>query len=970
MSFLSFFNYPIGSVIRNKRRSLFAIAGIVIALSLISGSWIAVDSSGMGLLRSRLDKIPVDFVAWGRTSPLHGVNESYVAERIAVIESVDDVVDATAFGTGSGWYYSNSLGETLEDDTPWLYNYSGTLMFLSQDYGRFFSAFHVDGELPDPGTVAIPGYVADQLNLTVGDNIICRIENWIGETDPWGNYTYTTLYLNLSFEISKIWTQDKSSWSDDYYWSYVDHSDDPGWIDFKSVYNPVVFNLADLPLVDVPATAFMEHWGPTVSYYIWVDRDNIIDLADLQGSLDRLEQLKIQLDRIGMRYDFMVNDSELVYPLYDLIPRMEGIKPLFVALSLPVVALGAYLSIVGIDLGISERKREIAILKSRGASNRQVFTSLLTESFLLGTFAGVLGLVLGVLVSRFLLDAATIFSYEGEGSAIASDFMISEWTIIYSVLFGIALMTASSYRPYKKISKADVKEALHYYSPTVVQIDYKPRMDIIFLSLSIISILSIWVGFDWTDNLQNVSWITRLILSILILVGIVIFPLMPFLLSLSVIRLLTRGSRKLYSKLTFIVRPWTKELHYLVEKNIVRNPRRASNLCLIIALSLAFGLFISVTMESTMRYQENLIQFEVGADIKTQSDYYWGGAPEQLNPAILEEIGSVEGVESHSLYEAGRVSYGYYGGYYGGQTIAFDALAYEDTVHPDGFYFVEGGRGSLEDLADLNGTVLITQWIAEDYGISVGDDIPLMLDLTNYSSGFYAYKFVNYWGYVIGIVKSLPGLESYSIYMDKSALDFVPAQNRTEIVSAYGAFVEVLDGYEQAAVADDIDHVFTDAGMSPYSITVDERMEELNNDPAFRALTDFLYMEYVLSVAIMTIGVGILIFVAVNDREKELASIMARGSSAGQIRKILMGESFTLMVLGLIVGASVGLLTAYLFQSLYAGESSVVPREMLFTWISAVIVVASVGALIVASLVATSRAGKIKLAEVLRIRGG
>jgi len=967
MSTLSFFRYPFGSVVRNKRRSLFAIAGIVIALSLISGSWIAVDSSGLGLLRARLSQIPVDFVGWDRTSPNHGFNESYVAERLEAIEEVKYVTESTAYALGQGWYYANSLGESMESE--WGGNFSGNLFFLSEDHGPFFSALRVDGEMPDPGTVAIPGFVADSLNLTVGDDLTCRYERWSPSYDEWGNLTYTIEDLNLSFSISQVWTQDKSWFYDDNWYPY-EHYGDPGWIDIRGIPNPVVFNLADMPLVDVPASVFEPTWGPSGSYFIWIDRDKVIDLADLKGTLGRLQQLKFQLDRVGMRFDFYVSDSDLAYPLEELIPRIEGIKPLFAALSLPVVALGVYLSVVGVDLGISERKREIAILKSRGASNRQVFVSLTMESLLLGTFAGALGLLLGVIVSRFLLNVATVFSYQGEGSALTGDFMITSSTVIASVLFGVGLMLLSSYRPYKKVSKTDVKEALHYYSPSVVQLDYKPRTDIILLSLSIISILSIWVGYDWTSNLQDASWITRLILGILIIIGILIFPLMPFLLSLSVIRLLTRGSRKLYAKLTFIVKPWTKELHYLVDRNIVRNPRRASSLCLIIALSLAFGLFISVTMESTMRYQENLIEYEVGADIKVESSYYGGDTGRETDPSLLTEISSVKGVESYSIFEVVRVSYSYYGGYYGGQSAAIDALTYKETVNPDKFYFVEGGRGSLDDLASFNGSVLISNWVAEDFGVSVGDEIPLALYLTDYSDGYYDYTYINYWGYVVGIVKSLPGLESYGLYMDRSAIDFLPAENRSEAVAAYGAFVDVADGYDQATVADDVESVFTEAGMYPYTITVDERMEDLNNDPAFRALTDFLYMEYVLSVVIMTIGVGILIFVAVNDREKELASIMARGSSAGQIRKILMGESFTLMVLGLAVGASVGLLTAYLFQTLYSGESSVVPREVLFTWISAMIIVASVGALIIASLVATSRAGKIKLAEVLRIRGG
>ena len=971
MSVLSFFKYPFGSVVRNTRRSLFAIAGIVIALSLISGSWIAVDSSGMGLLRSRLDQIPVDFLAADLNTPSHGFTETYAANKMAAIEAVDDVVDTTAYAYGGPWFYANSKGETYKSD--WGDNYSGTTVFLSEDYGSFFSSYHIDGGLPDPGTVAISAYVADHLNLTIGDSLICRNEKWTGTYDEWGNYTSSITYLNLTFSISQIWRQDKSALNlDDYYWRDYEHMDDQRWVSISEFMNPVVFRLDDLPLVDGPATLLEFSWWPSYMYMIWVDRDALIDLADLRGTVRRVEQLGEQLDRQGMLYGFTVYQSALVGPLESLDEQMAGIKPLFVALSLPVIALGAYLSIVGVDLGANERKREIAILKSRGASNKQVFTSLIMESFMLGAIAGIMGLVLGILVSRFLLDVATAFSYQGEGNAVVSDFMISQGTVIWSVLFGVALMLFSSYRPFKKISKTDVKEALHYYSPSVAQIDYKPRTDIIMLSLSIISIFSVWVGLEWVSEMQDVSWITRLILTIMILIGVMVFPLMPFLLSLSVIRLLTRGSRKLYAKLTFIVKPWTKEVHYLVDKNIVRNPRRASNLCVIIALALAFGLFISVTMESTMRYQEDLIKFEVGSDVKTDASMSWQVQLDRFNPALLETISAVEGVDSFALYENVRVSYGYYGGYYYGNAVAIDASDYKKTVRPDGFYFVDGGTEMLDDIAAINGTVLIVQWMAEMYGFDVGDPIPLIMDLTDYYSYYYQEKHINYIGRVAGIVKSLPGLQDVGIFMDKSSLDFVPEQNRSEMVNGYGSFVDVASGYDQGEVADGVERVFVNAGLAPSSTTVDDKMEELRSDDAYQALTDYLYMEYVLSVVIMTIGVGILIFVAVNDREKELASIMARGSSASQIRKMLMGESFTLMTLGLIVGASVGLLTAFLFQSLYGmgGDSSIVPRGILFTWISAAIVIASIVALILASLLATSRAGKIKLAEVLRIRGG
>ena len=77
------------------------------------------------------------------------------------------------------------------------------------------------------------------------------------------------------------------------------------------------------------------------------------------------------------------------------------------------------------------------------------------------------------------------------------------------------------------------------------------------------------------------------------------------------------------------------------------------------------------------------------------------------------------------------------------------------------------------------------------------------------------------------------------------------------------------------------------------------------------------------------------------------------------------------MVFGLVVGASVGILTAFLFNTLSGEELyGAVERRMTFTFVSLAILLASIVALLVASLLATSRAGKIKLAEALRIRGG
>jgi ABC-type antimicrobial peptide transport system permease subunit len=224
---------------------------------------------------------------------------------------------------------------------------------------------------------------------------------------------------------------------------------------------------------------------------------------------------------------------------------------------------------------------------------------------------------------------------------------------------------------------------------------------------------------------------------------------------------------------------------------------------------------------------------------------------------------------------------------------------------------------------------------------------------------------------VVGIVKALPGLTSSSIFIGVHSLDFIPEQNLTQQISSVGAFIDVSGDADAKVVANSAKSMFDEAGLTANAYTMEDEIAALERDPAFGALADFLYLEYAMSIVIMSVGVGLIIFVAVTDREQELACIMARGSSGSQMRKILMGESLTLMAIGLIVGALIGLLTSYLFNTLTTTESfEVVPRRMVFTYVTWVVVGVSIASLLLASLLATARAGRVKLAEVLRVRGG
>ena len=966
MNVLSLVKYPLESLIRNKRRSLFAIVGIVLALSLIAGSSIAVDSSAFGLLRAAIKDIEVDMVADQPLSDFAVRDQSYFDARTGVLEKVQYVEESEPIVTVDGW--------SLLSNTTYTDYYQYPMVFLDQDDTRTLEAYKIDGELPDAGTIAISAYVADAMSVGVGDNLTLCMSKYDSYYDP-VNYTWmpgNVTWLNLSFEVSNIWTQDESAHEDVYWGPSTGISGDMVVIRYSV--NPIVMLLSDMDEV-LPGMEAQELWTyPQYEFLIWVDRDEVISLSSIQGTTDKLKFVEQRINMAGTVYGFYFSEDLLIQPLWSLGSQLEYMKVVFIVLSLPVVALGTYLSVVGVDLGLNERRREIGILKSRGGSNRQVFSFLFLESLFLGVITGLMGLGLGILVSRFLLGVAVGFRSDLSSSPELTDLSINSNTIMLAIGFGVLLMFVSSYRPLRRISKTDVAEALHHYSPSITQIGYKVRTDVILIGLSVLSILSTWMGTEWLSH-QRGSFIVQMVLGLLILVGIAMFPLMPFLLSLSIVRLVTRGSRRLYSKLTVIVKPWTKELHYLVDKNVVRNPRRASNLGVIISLALAFGLFISITMESTIAYEQERVKFDVGTDIKLTANIYsksWGWEYEDTvtNLTFLDDISEVEGVESAARFATTQISSAAY--YYGwwASIALLDPSDYAATVNPADFYF----EGADPDLADIetNGTVLVRSSWADNYGIVVGDYLSAQIDRSYWNNGTWEQAVWVFPLLVTGMVKGLPGLGYQDMYVSWDTLDFIPDENMTSGGLEIGSFIDASPGYDVHDVASAASAVYVQTGgVTPYTHIMEDEIEMLNTDPFFGPLKDFLYMEYALSIAIMSIGVGLIIFVAVSDREVELACIMARGASGSQMRKILMGESISLMVLGLIVGASVGLLTSFLFNELSSLDmGEVVPRRMVFTMMSWAIVGVSVLSLLAASFIATARAGRIRLAEVLRIRGG
>jgi ABC-type lipoprotein release transport system permease subunit len=955
---LSLLVYSVRSTLRNKIRSLYAAIGVVLAISLVAGSLMAVDSSVYGLLRSALEPIPVDFSGMD-THTISAIEESAYSAPVAALESVPDVEEVAPFVSISYWMIGSESGGSAANSEM---EYK-TLVFLGENSSRIIESYGILGDLPAKGKVAISNQTAKNLGLEIGDNIVCSrlltTESYIDET-----VMHSTAYLNISFQVSQIWTQRMPADYSGYKRTHtMPDADDVIFDVYPGIISqPIIFNMADASTVVDPMISFDPESAQDiiVSYLVWVDRSRVIDPADIGGTFDRIELIGTHLDREGIKLGIEFDETDLIQPLSLVQSHLEDKKPVLLGISLPVVVLGVFLSFVGVDLGIRHRRQEIGILKSRGASSRQIFGSMIMESVVIGIFAGILGILIGAGLSRFLLNLAVWYSRE-PGEAFLADLVVQPSTIAAAIILGTLLMMLSAYTPFSRASKIEVAEALHHYSPQTTTIEYRARYDITALSLSLLSIVSV-LFFPEVPN-YTLSYVAQTGLSFPIWIGHAIVPLVPFLLSFSVVRLLTRGSTKVFVRSASLVKAWTKDLHYIVKKNIERNPRRASNICVIISLALSFGLFVSVTMESSIAYEEELAEFRLGGEVSVTGLDTLSYEPVDIN--ALDEIGRIGGIQHYCVnYVLPGLQETWNYRYVGNAVL--NVTAYAETVRLRDSLFVDSDTESLFRLRE-NGSVLITEKLAESFGLAVGDVVPMrFMHNVNSSAEEIAFSVK-----IAGFVKGLPGFEYADMFIDRSSLEFLSEQLLLE-TSTTIVLVDVNENYDEVTIADEVADSLEQVGLRYVDYQVlSQELAKLEKDPSFGALRDFLEMEYVLVLVIMSVGVGLVVFVTITEREQELACIIARGSSGSQMRRILVGESMAVMIFAATVGLSVGLLTAFMYNQLLAeGADSVIDRRIVFAWTTWIILLVSVGSLLSASLLASFRAGRIKLNEILRIRGG
>lgn len=183
------------------------------------------------------------------------------------------------------------------------------------------------------------------------------------------------------------------------------------------------------------------------------------DVEQIDDTMDQIETRLMVARAVNERTkDFSVSSvKEMQETISSTISSMTLFLGAIAAISLLVGAIGIANTMFTTVL---EKTKEIGIMKSIGAKNRDIMSIFLFNSSMIGLAGGILGGILGVIASKILLTL--LMSSSGTGRMTITSMVVTPKTFLFvfgvSVLIGILAGVIPAYRA----SKMNPVDALRY----------------------------------------------------------------------------------------------------------------------------------------------------------------------------------------------------------------------------------------------------------------------------------------------------------------------------------------------------------------------------------------------------------------------------------------------------------------------------------------------------------------------------
>jgi putative ABC transport system permease protein len=494
---------------------------------------------------------------------------------------------------------------------------------------------------------------------------------------------------------------------------------------------------------------------------------------------------------------------------------------------------------------VSQRSREIALLRAIGARRRQVLGSLVLEAVALGLAASAAGIGLGILVAKglkALMDAIGLAlpftALQVPGSAI--------WV---SLAVGTGVTVASALVPARRATKVLPIEALRESTPGAE----KPSVRRAVVGLALLAAGAggmLWALYgDAPFKVFGLGLLAALV-GVVITLPLAVRPL----------------AAAIAAPLRLRGMPGE-----LAQQNAIRNPRRTS--------ATAAALMIGLTLVVSMNVFASSLKasFSDVLTDRTNADLYVAPTSAQapgFSPSVVDAVASAEGVAEVSPSGWGQARFA-------GEPSSYSAI---DPATAGDVTNLDLSQGSLADLGQDG--VVVSRSAATAHGWKLGDTVRAQFA----QSGDHRLR-------VVGVYNG-KGWISDDYVMSLAAQRAFAGPQLVET-----ALVTVDPAADVASVRDAVDAALAD---HPDAQVLDQAGYEKVATGFIDALLTFVTVMLALAVVIALLGIVNTLALSVFERTRELGLLRAVGMTRGQVRAMVRWESAVISLIGAVSGAVLG----------------------------------------------------------------
>ncbi len=920
-------SYPWRLVTRNGRRSRTYVFGLALAVGLFAGILFFVDGATRRMTTAAIAPVSLDLVA-------HAVNPA---------DAYADLAPAIAAKSGilaAETVVSADFASAGKPGQPKL-SPSGRIFALAPSWFKKFDLVQVQRGSFVAGGAVISEAMALSEGITLGDTIAF---NFAGIDRP------------VILPVSGIAAMDKA----DPLFSTATEAEnalvtdvafvDLGWFN-ATLRGPLQAMVANPPASLAPGAVLID---PQVD--IKINRDLLpsdptlaaLHTDSLRRSVERLFSGRIKaVDNLS---------GALVTASSDVLSA----RILFIFLGLPGILLAAWLSKFAAELFADSQRREISLLRTRGARPLQIGTIIALSSL----FLAVAGSILGLLVGLGLLSLAGAFS-GGQGfSPLAIGF---DWSAFYrsaliAFLAGLVLTFLAAFLPTMGTLRSEISQERRSTRRSEKAPFWKRTwLDVAALVASgvVLFVTSLNGGFKPTGNEgQAISLAFYIFLA----------PLFAWIgLTLLTLRVLEKTLASSATAIAMLFARLFGRIGETAGKSLSRRAQKVSAAATVIALTLSFGVSLILFQRTYTVEKQRDAQYIVGADIRvtpaqstpqaatfTQSLLLPGVA---ANTAVTRDTKALIGSELNTVY-------------------GIDVPSFKKTAYLPDSFFVDGSApktiaamrdrkttfapGSaatiLGALAATTNGVLISVEQAEKYDILIGD--PVLMRLYNRAAN----RYVDLKAVAVGFFTYFPTSSQDS--------DFII--NRDFMTTATGAsmdyFLIKTDGTRATTLRVSAEIAGTFGKSMPIRVQNTETVIKVDSSSMTSLNLDGLgIMELVYSVIVATIGLAVFLLAMVNERRREFGAMRALGADLRTLRRFLFAEATAIGGLSLVVGAGIGFILARLLVTLLSVIFTIPAVAPVAAWPELGILFALVSAGMILSALWSGRSlSRLQVVEVLR----